>query len=1488
MVLPGDREPWKRDDVLVSALSVEWIAKNVFLVAVPSYRRKVSCELTAVDGPRGTAPALTERVCDVLQRVNSAMRLYLRQDFYSNFPLEGYGDVIFSAETKQDTPYELHWCSLQETLVRAGVACVVRPSVIRQEALLQAEEEPTQEVKSSGASSWLHELQQREHSPLFCLERRCVVEDVMRGDVYRVSWLTDAAGTATERLASSPAELPPLLILDATVCHAVSTQPGFAALRWAQLHVLHRELVVQVHGVYPSDKDVAFNTQLETYEYLANVRGSAGVLDAEGERRDIGVTLIRQGLAWVRRVADAGVPRASNLFDLFRAVDAAAAEEATTAAAVPNRASNDTTLDVLPEVDVDACAALGKAWGLSAAAAAGLLDWHGERWRRAGAASMLHEPISQLGEPSRVAPKPGITAEAWNRFMWCADLHRDPNDEPRVYQHRPLRTLFPLAGLAEWRVRLQGQLEGAVVVNTDDGRHFLQVEVMATTPAVEWRELRRSYGYADLDVVRFSPTPGDVVLGKKVRVVITASSFGQNAEPRLRVCCTSYPASSFSLAQHKPSDVWPVMDGGRCEEELSIDGTAKEERVFVLDVVVETRDEDSMTWTQRGTGRAVYLLSPDVESDAAEATTHKDADDKPNSRSNDAESETRKHSTALQPSFSYFCKMSFFFELDAPAMDADSDAGTGGRLLSLLKQAFSELMYEDVVILPVGVAEVCGVRGLVGDLLFPSEPAPRTGANPTLRTRAPVLFARSLLSAIGQAWWPRETSSGSVTSTTPWPMSSVVYAAVLESFRVCLEKVEEEEWAARQSFLKEVEWHYQLLDQEALNTFLSYRPPTPFKMSDIAPPARSTPQRCLRFTAGHSELWRDGAAAGGIPRLRFPASILPPTVPLSLFAVRPRELFSVATTQKMTVVTQAKNAPPPKTLQEVAYNQQDWAFMRLNFPFLPNILHCDWERLPLSLRNTERGLCESIVRDGNVVREPGMLYTTDRIFSLLLSYLALLQCMQVSCGSSSKPDSSLDPSSSALASVYVALRQSTPSIWDDCKSALHFSATLFVLPSYGAGGDAARAAPHSRPLFLGSRDNVVTDAFEVPRRDNASPETVSFPLLRDLTTQCVSALALESLVESELEAKANDGEGRATTKAPTAASVTNLDEGRRPDQLRLISNQGLPWRPAQASTPILYHPLPRVAVLASPLVEREEYTADALGRLHLDRDSFAGVKAACKDEVQVRRRVVLQYRCLNQFSEKSPYKTISYGRASSVDMFRTLINDRARGKEIQAYMSLLLRRNVLTGVAETVSGASCDAAPLADGLLTLYGVPAEPLYVHYRSRADLRFTLSTICPPLRRALLQAEQNVPPKADVVEEAETALFGLYAEAAARYVRKVYERVRREQKSADAVQQISLFCTLQPWDDTIPPYIAIQVFPVYATEAETTARVLDQESIWHDPATYQNNPHRAFSLVGSRFGRLPLAELRIHYDVAKNRFGSSWNEMFESTLDPAPPSS
>ncbi|KAK7197272.1 hypothetical protein NESM_000673700 [Novymonas esmeraldas] len=1444
--------PWRGDDTLVAVSAVEWVAKNVFLVAVPSYRRKLSCELTAVDVPRGTAKVLTRAMAAVLQQVNSAMRVYLRQDFYSDFPLQGFGDIIFSAESQGDRVVELHWCSLQETLVRAGVACVVRPSVVRCESLLQTEMRACAEGE---AGTWLWQLQRREQSPLFCAARRCVVEDVMRGDVYRVAWAPLTAEEAEKSCATAP--LPPILILDATVCEAPSTAKGFTAMRWAQMSVLHRELLVHVHGVFPSDADVAYNTQLETYEHLAHARCTAQIVVAEaetseGDTTDLGEALVAHGYGWVRRVADAGVPRASNFLHLCHRVGLSASASA--AAAHGSSESGAGPTETPPSLAV--------ALHLSPTTADSLLRFNGAWWRDA-----MVRSAARRGAAARWCDSDGgtgVTRALWAAVLWCGDVHRDVADEPRAYMHRPLRTLFPLTGLATSRQRLSGYVEGAAVVRCEAGaRAFLQVEVTTAATAAEWKALRRRAGFTEACAVQFSPAPGDAFFPSSVNVVVSATGLGDDTETRLRVSCQHYVADTFLLSQHTPTKDWEVRESSEYVALLSVKGTGNKATVFVLDVVVEGRDDNVVTWTQRCCDRAVYSLAADTRAEAYGSGRDRDDD-----RDGDGEA-LRKVAAArrLAAPVQLLSKLSLFFELDAAALDRDGSAA----LLPRLRRAVSHLLYEDVVVLPAGVAEVNGVRGLVGDLLFPSEAVPRATTRP-LRHRATTVFRRSLLCEIGRTWWRSSTASA-------WPMRSTLPDDVQLGFVVAMEAVAREEEMARQRCYEEVQWVCELLHQELRNCFVDYRGEAPSTL--VVAPTTSSSQRALRcvcLVAGEAVLWHD-SAAGAAPRLELSRDLLPPTVPLSLFAIRPRGLIYTAAAQKKTVVTRSTKAMPTAPVQEEAYDQLDWIFMRLRLPRLPNILHADWERLPLSLRNTERAVCDAIARNAiSTCEVPGMLYTTERIFSLLLSYLAILHTMSTSPARARAESAAVPLTDSALANVYATLQHCAAPVLDSPPPPMRFSATLFVLPRFKNNSD-ERGVQHSRALFLGSRDNLVADVFEVPSADNASPEIATFPPHSDVVRRCVAALGVESLVQ---RCPGTDG----------GATCESLDCGGDPEKMHPLGRSGLAWGAAtDGSTPVLYHPLPRIAVLAAPLVERDELTPEALGRLELERDIFANVAAGTDGAAaaMTRRTVCLRYRCLTRFSEKDPYKGLSYGRVSSRDMYGTLLKNRARGSEVTAYMSLLLRRRGETAAAQkgdnddNDSDSDGSACAFPDGELTVYGLPSEPLYVHYRARADLRFTFSTLCSPLQAELLRIEEahgSSDTARAAMDKVETQLLSLYAGAAAGFVRRIYERVRREQRSSESVDQVSLAVELQPRDADTDAYVSIQVFPVQVSDAETTEHVLDYTSIWPQPRNSHLNPHRTFSLHGSRYGRLALAELRITFDASTGTFGAKWNEVYENT--------
>ncbi|CAD2217851.1 hypothetical protein AGDE_15656 [Angomonas deanei] len=297
--MPADRVD--RDHALVRVTSVEWVAKNVFLVSVPVYQQKISCELAAVDVPRELG-GVSSLVSHAVTLVNASTRVYLRQDYYSNFPYEGFGDVIFLNNPHLDAPTQEQWLSLQEVLLRLGVAKITRPTLIRFHHLLDSER-----CTAHRQCNWIEKQIQLEESPPFNKACRCTVLDVVRGDVFFVKWISEKSD-----------KLPRVIILDSVTCLREDTEPGFRSLRWSQKRLIGKDLNVTIHSIYPSDKNLANNNQTVLYEQLEHCRVSATyVAGHTNEPVDLEGELLTGGLGVIRAPQDASVPRSTNFVKLI-------------------------------------------------------------------------------------------------------------------------------------------------------------------------------------------------------------------------------------------------------------------------------------------------------------------------------------------------------------------------------------------------------------------------------------------------------------------------------------------------------------------------------------------------------------------------------------------------------------------------------------------------------------------------------------------------------------------------------------------------------------------------------------------------------------------------------------------------------------------------------------------------------------------------------------------------------------------------------------------------------------------------------------------------------------------------------------------------------------------------------------------------------------------------------------------------------------------
>lgn len=1419
---------WSHDDALLSVSAVEWVSKAVFLAAVPSLQRKVSCELIGIDVPRGTWSSLLDQITATLRAVNGAIRIYLRLDHYSNFPMEGYGDIIFSKEQKAGpAPTELQWCSLQETLLVAGVGCVTRPVVYRAAELFAAEDKG---FFAAAPCGWLRELRQREQSTDFCFSQRCRVEDVIRGDIYRVSWLSEDAIAAS---------LPPLVILDSTICAALNTEVGFMGLRWSQLHLYRQELFVSIHTMYPGDSAVALSTQVEMYEQLPNVRCTAYLNSATAAHWDVGLALLQLGYAKLRRVVDAGFPRSANFASLCQWVGTEA-----------HRSARDGELSSSAEVASDVELFASKAhmdlctlWRLPPNCVEGLLEFLGSTWR---CFFMAQATVPSHKQPFNV-PRCGATRQAWRQYLHCGDIHSDPSSGPSTCVYRPLRTLFPLDGIAARRERLRGFISAITSTSTtqDPNQHFLQVEVTTVVPQSQWRGVQKSLKQAEVGTICFHPSPSEVVFPGELRVVVNGIVPRSVSRAQLRISCCSYPAEGFALQHHRTSKDWLEVDGTEYAMQLSAMGAGGRSTVYVVDIVLEVRDEFSLEWKRSKVESAVYVLSPHIAAriddvlPGGEQVTSQDDKDKDAA----VTMEDLKVQHPVDPIF--LSKVFFFFKIHG------GDVAEDGFVENVLQRC-SYLVYQDTLAVAVGVAEINGVRGLVGDLLFFSEATENNAASLSVPSLEDSQFHLSLLWGIGGLFWAESEldSSGSTDSSS---MMAEISNAVIESYALEMDRVMHLECKARCKLLDEIQFSINQVAQKFSTTLpiLGGMEIEPFAL-DMRCQVLNPVKTCLYYFVGATQLWRDVTARGG--EVMLIPSAFPSIVPLSLFSAFPVKLFCSSGTH------QKSFAPETQSLSAL-HSSTDFAIRGLAFPALPNIFMTNFEQLPHSLRNTERALCDAVLEGratAGSVSTPPLLYASDDVLSKLLAYLFLLQSAQIRRTGGATP--------SCEDAVYSSVRNYCASVWEILKGHLNFSGILYTLcPSSGA----TAASDSTDVLYFASHRAMALDAWDVPTQQNRSPEVLSFPLDLEVLRHCVEKVAFEILTTKVTAApnrpESAKGQCAGGERFPSTKSCINTR-----------NDKALPFGRNDNGTSLLYHPLPWLAVLGSPLVQHTEYSAEALGEIGIDTNIFDSLHE--RADALAQRMVSLSYHCVGTSSEKDPYRGSSHDLFSDRYIYNVLNSHRACGREVIEYMSLLLRQ-----LPSKDDGAAGSAAKyrFGDGSLSVYGTACEPLYAHYRSRADLRFTLGTINPLLQEGVRQCRDGCgdgggddAQLARAVQEFEHDTFQYFAKKAFSILKELQQHIRKMKRNAE-LPQLFLSFTLKLGDDAGYPTLSIIVYRcVEYSDANVVAYEPKPASHATSSSDAPANPYRAYSFTDTVLRELPMAEMIIFYDTDEKSFKWTWN--------------
>lgn len=364
-------------------------------------------------------------------------------------------------------------------------------------------------------------------------------------------------------------------------------------------------------------------------------------------------------------------------------------------------------------------------------------------------------------------------------------------------------------------------------------------------------------------------------------------------------------------------------------------------------------------------------------------------------------------------------------------------------------------------------------------------------------------------------------------------------------------------------------------------------------------------------------------------------------------------------------------------------------------------------------------------------------------------------------------------------------------------------------PTYSTRMVLYRLPGNSNTVFLGSRDSHQMDFLEVPSRESNASDLIQ--LSPKIFRRLAWALAFESLVEIKEEKRAGGAEGMEFIGG--AAEV---------DQVCGITNIG--YRRRAQSLPFLYHPLPWLHVLGRPLMTRKE-------------DMFA-----------------VRY-SLPFLSVRHLYKAQSYGRIGKKEIRRHQERMWRKLQYIRDWCSLLLSRSH--------PHTAKQGGVVANGILYLFGVPREPISVHYMTKKQMRVSEAI---PKKLGAEQLSDAEREHADLSE---------LAEPAREILREINEAFK---SSANTRYSLSIEST-QPLNHT--PDIRVKIHRVgedeisdLADDMTETWEVYDTsavEGIASDEAKVRN-PYRPFS-NSIKTEANPDSEMKIEYDLRSSTFKMQW---------------
>ncbi|CAD2217852.1 hypothetical protein AGDE_15655 [Angomonas deanei] len=572
----------------------------------------------------------------------------------------------------------------------------------------------------------------------------------------------------------------------------------------------------------------------------------------------------------------------------------------------------------------------------------------------------------------------------------------DPFSLPTIIKPFPLSAIASLTTFATSRSSFPAIADGVSIMKSNsDGREFLKIDFRGIFPLSESHTV---LGVQPVSV-SFSPQGRGTVFGPSLKVKVSLTS--------LSLPLSNYKLSISVMKQKSDSAVARVVD--------SIETTGRE---YTLDLAADAYSLGGETFV---VSVSVLSTEPTTYNQLVLAKTdrYELVDDKDMDRVMDDDEEGFQEDAdvddvdeCVQYAESRSCAL---FELSSEREER-----------SALIERASDLIYQDVLCVPVGIVEVNGVRGFACDLKLLPDSLSESRSLGVPKD----LFSHSLL----------ESLSHLLDKEFYEQMRRAVADASSPVFQlVRLEEVERNRLQ-----------HELLLAFSQLYSDSTVGRQAKLEHNELSPQAPESNASFLHIAAGRPVLWREFTPTAEYDHF----TALPPEVPLFTMSIFPRLSHVENSKNHRSVVTKNAAKADVKGLSFI-----DWSFVRLPPPILPNINKSYFEYNPTSLKNRDRLLLDYYQKNAEKWTQ-GQFLGSVRAVSRLLCPFLLLQCLEN------------DTSSHGDSRVYELIHDNCDISKEELPNTFSTRSYLYLLSEKEGTYD----------LLIGGKPDYNSDAFEPPEK----------------------------------------------------------------------------------------------------------------------------------------------------------------------------------------------------------------------------------------------------------------------------------------------------------------------------------------------------------------------------------------------------------------------